>query len=83
MINKNRSQGTVSAASRGTQELLNYVTHPLDVFAEGLAEAGAEDLELNVRVGATVFKVHGPGQTRDVPLQEKSLGFWVRLCLQN
>lgn len=44
-------------------------THPLDVFAEGLAEAGAEDLELHVRVGAAVLKVHRPRQTRDVALK--------------
>lgn len=52
-------------------------THPLDVFAEGLAEAGAEDLELDVRVGAAVLKVHRPRQTRDVALKgDERVSFW-------
>lgn len=45
-------------------------THPLDVLAEGLAEAGAQDLEVHVRVGAAVLEVHDAGQTCDVALQE-------------
>lgn len=45
-------------------------THPLDVLAEGLAEAGAEDLELDVRVGAAVLKIHRTCQTRDVALKD-------------
>lgn len=45
-------------------------THPLDVLAKGLAEAGAEDLELDVRVGAVVLEVHQPRQARDVALKE-------------
>lgn len=45
-------------------------THPLDVLAEGLAEAGAEDLELDVRVGAAVLKIHRTCQTCDVSLKE-------------
>lgn len=42
--------------------------HPLHVFAEGLAEAGTEDLKLDVRIGAAVFEVHRPSQARDVTL---------------
>lgn len=45
-------------------------THPLDVLAEGLAEAGAQDLEVHVRVGAAVLEVHDAGQTCDVALKE-------------
>lgn len=44
-------------------------THPLDVLAEGLAEAGAEDLKLDVRVGAAVLKIHRTRQTCDVALK--------------
>lgn len=44
-------------------------THPFDVFAEGLAEAGAENLELDVSVGAVVLEVHQPRQTCDVALR--------------
>lgn len=46
-------------------------THPLDVLAEGLAEAGAEDLKLDVRVGAAVLKIHRTCQTRDVALKKE------------
>lgn len=42
--------------------------HPLHVFAEGLAEAGAEDLKLDVGIGAAIFEVHRPRQARDVTL---------------
>lgn len=48
-------------------------SHPLDVFAEGLAEAGTEDLKLDVRVGAAVFEIHHSRQTRDVPLWSHNL----------
>lgn len=43
--------------------------HPLHVFAEGLAEAGTEDLKLDVRIGAAVFEVHRPRQASDVTLR--------------
>ena len=49
-------------------------THPLDVLAEGLAEAGAQDLEVHVRVGAAVLEVHDAGQTCDVALMETHTG---------
>lgn len=46
-------------------------THPLDVFAEGLAEARAEDLKLDVGVGAVVLKVHRTCQTCDISLKRR------------
>lgn len=49
-------------------------THPLDVFAEGLTEAGSQDLKLDVWVGASVFKIHDPSQTSDVPLRKYQTG---------
>lgn len=49
---------------------LHDKTHPLDVLAEGLAEAGAEDLKLDVRVRAAVLKIHRTCQTCDVSLKE-------------
>lgn len=65
--------GDVASGSCGETQW----THPLDVFAEGLAEAGAEDLELDVRVGAAVLKVHRPRQTRDVALKgDERVSFW-------
>lgn len=45
-----------------------WSAHPLHIFAEGLAKAGTEDLKLDVRIGAAVFEVHRPRQTRDVTL---------------
>lgn len=44
-------------------------THPLDVLAEGLAEAGAENLKLDMSVGAVILEVHQPRQTCDVALR--------------
>lgn len=62
-------------------------THPLDVLAKGLAEAGAEDLELDVRVGAAVLKVHRPRQTCDVALKEgreRGVRFgWRHFCFNS
>ena len=46
-------------------------THPLDILAEGLAETGSQDLKLDVRVGATVFEVHQPGQSCYITLQRE------------
>lgn len=46
-------------------------THPLDVLAEGLAEARAEDLKLDVGVGAVVLKVHRTCQTCDISLKRR------------
>lgn len=46
-------------------------THPLDVLAEGLAEARAEDLKLDVGVGAVVLKVHRTRQTCDISLKRR------------